>query len=461
MGERVVPVACPDVSGRASGRKPVQTLGMLEPARRALFQAIFARRSSPSATRGFVIKRHNADLCPAVQGRVEDTISRVGRHMTITFDVQGLADAGTDVVCRLQHDAETRYIALQIKADDEAKKGVYEKLKAQHHDTVSRYGEDLLDYYILLGWDQIHRADEVRRIANDFVKTPGVHVVEPAFAWNFLYEMSTVELEAVVRGHITQEDPILADARLMMPANPVEAALLIATVVQATDTSRGQRVTTSSLIESPVVMEAHALTHTLGIGPESDFPPGIIAPADIATLLQSPDGVLDATDLEALDLDISEDGRVSVDLHGHEPLLALAYEARARWNHEGSDLEQYLVSLIAESAPADALDGDAMFEVAWVVANSVLSDKARVGILAALLRYNFESVEWCCSQVGRHDLPNAYEWPDPELAWEGLASWLITVIEEHDLDYLSDLVDPAGDPAPNQYSGEIYELDED
>src|SRR5205823_1545820 len=128
---------------------------------------------------GFRAKRHNANLCPELQSRVEQTVGTVERYMTLTYDIQGLRDYGIDVLVRLSGKDDLGYIGFQVKADDECTKGVYEKLKAQYTDALNMYGDDLLDYFVALAWDQKARQDEIRLVEEAFQGIRGVHVVEP------------------------------------------------------------------------------------------------------------------------------------------------------------------------------------------------------------------------------------------------------------------------------------------
>src|SRR5262245_10343823 len=158
---------------------------------RALFGAVTARRALPAVTASFRAKRHNVHLCPEMQERVDLLLRRVARQFTLTYDVQGLRDAGVDVLLRLSVGGDQpSFIGIQIKSDFEVRPEIYRTLKSQYTDALNEYRDSLLDYYVVLCWDQTTRATEIRNVEQGMHGLKNVHVIEPTFAWNFLYELA-------------------------------------------------------------------------------------------------------------------------------------------------------------------------------------------------------------------------------------------------------------------------------
>lgn len=66
--------------------------------------------------------KHNADLCPAFQEKIDTIVNSFGKYRNITYDVQGINDKGADIVIRLNSDEVIRYICIQIQSQDHVKK---------------------------------------------------------------------------------------------------------------------------------------------------------------------------------------------------------------------------------------------------------------------------------------------------------------------------------------------------
>src|SRR5687767_13775782 len=103
---------------------------------RIIYELLQFRRSPYEATSIFSSLKHNVDLCPKFQAKLESVYDAFDKYQTITYDIQGPRDQGTDILVRQRIDDENRYICFQIKSNDDLKKSDYLKvLKAQYFDT--------------------------------------------------------------------------------------------------------------------------------------------------------------------------------------------------------------------------------------------------------------------------------------------------------------------------------------
>ncbi len=133
---------------------------------------------------------HDADLLPALTSKLEDLLSCIPAEQQISYDVQGLADQGTDVAVRLSSGTKQHYLCFQVKSHRELMEGdLTGKLRQQHSESVDRYGNKAL-------WCPVLAADisqpvpdlqrRLRAIRNAFVKKPRTMVIDPGHIAGFL-----------------------------------------------------------------------------------------------------------------------------------------------------------------------------------------------------------------------------------------------------------------------------------
>jgi hypothetical protein len=178
-----------------------------------LYELLQFRRSTPEATERFAGLKHDADLCPRFQGKIEDIFGAFEKYHRITYDIQGPRDKGTDVLIRLPADEEDIFISLQIKSEDDLKdKNYLKSLKSQLFDT-NPASTRLLDYYIVLCCNTNDKSNKakVRSIGATFGKTPKVTVIEPEFAFTFL-SLTSIQVDALIKSRLGSEDIVFRDA---------------------------------------------------------------------------------------------------------------------------------------------------------------------------------------------------------------------------------------------------------
>ena len=105
------------------------------------------RRTAPSETKAFARLKHNADLCPRFQQKLESILGSFEKYRKIVYDIQGLHDEGTDILLREVVAENPWFICLQIKSEDDLHaKDIFKTLKAQFFDSCQRYGDALVEY---------------------------------------------------------------------------------------------------------------------------------------------------------------------------------------------------------------------------------------------------------------------------------------------------------------------------
>lgn len=184
-------------------------------------------------TRSFKRLMHNKDLCPIVQQKIDNVLNGYEKYRTITYDIQGFKDEGSDVVIRLSNDDETKYICFQIKSNNDLKdKDYLMKLKAQANDTKMKYGTNLGDYYILVCCDLTSEGtrstnkNKLRQIEAAFSSTNDIHVIEPSYVLGFI-RLSPLQVDVILKNKIDEQDVILKEAiSTVIDLTPTERALL-------------------------------------------------------------------------------------------------------------------------------------------------------------------------------------------------------------------------------------------
>jgi len=187
------------------------------------------KRSQSDDTVLFKTLKHNDDLCPRFQKKLDMVFGSFNRYRTITYDVQGLRDEGTDIVIRQSENDTSYYLCFQIKSEDDLKSATYlNSLKGQVSDTMNTYSQNLLDYYVLLCCCTKDRStkNKIRMIEGALGKIPNVHVIEPEYTISFL-KLGSIQLDAIIRSKLGGEDVIFQEAlSTVSDLTPTERSIL-------------------------------------------------------------------------------------------------------------------------------------------------------------------------------------------------------------------------------------------
>lgn len=208
-----------------------ETLRMIEYIERIVYYLLQYRQIDDTSS--FSKLMHNNELCPSVQQKLDFVLSSFHKYRSITYDIQGFKDEGTDVVLRLSYDDGTKYLCFQIKSNDDLKdKDYLMKLKAQAHDTKMKYGCSLCDYYILVCADltsketKFSNKNKLRQIEAAFSSSNEIHVIEPSYVLGFI-KLSLLQIDAILKNKLDEQDIVLNEAiNIVIDLTPTERALL-------------------------------------------------------------------------------------------------------------------------------------------------------------------------------------------------------------------------------------------
>jgi hypothetical protein len=266
--------------------------------------------------------------------RSEQVLRSLQRQHSLVYDIQGPGDSGVDVLVRLHDGSDHRFIGFQVKSDVEApERDIYAKLKAQWVDASSRYGERMLDYYILLCWLPTTRIDKIRVVEAAFSGIPEVKVIEPEFATTYLVGLKATQIAALATSILADDDPVLADVRLMA-SRWTERQLALFVEVTARLVEAQPPASFDVLLLSSHLGEIYERTQPLFWSYGVTLPAGFNTPDGLPTGAGDPWDNL-SEDLDALDGEIVSDDDKFLLGEGQEAVLSLAYDARARFKSGG------------------------------------------------------------------------------------------------------------------------------
>jgi hypothetical protein len=278
----------------------------------------------------------------------------------------------------------------------------------------------MLDYFVLPCWPMPGNHDRLRQVQNDFAGLPDTYIVEPQHVFNFLFEVSDIEINAVASAILYEGDPLVEAARRSLIGRSPADQLLILKVLVAEVT--GISLSLGDLQADTELATANALTGTINIPSIGELPDGTLLPDDLRTRGASTYPA--AADLDLLDdvVTLDDDGRLSIILDGLEALAALAYEARARYDYSAAQMVAHL-SIVVDFRSTNAEREPMAEELAWAVYVSELDPTQQVEVLTKLLVANFDTAAQCEGEV----------WEDVEdLTWSDLASNLLHLWEQRD-----------------------------
>jgi hypothetical protein len=157
--------------------------------------------------------KHDADLLPRLQGQLETILDAYGKFHPIVYDTQGIRDDGSDVVLRIDGNdtQDVELLGFQVKSfDDLEKDGYMQNLKAQALESLNNI-KGLGKYFIVLCTDPKAHKRTIRLVEAAFKTTDKTEVIEPEFAYTFLF-MPKTRIEAIVMRTMEADDYVFKEA---------------------------------------------------------------------------------------------------------------------------------------------------------------------------------------------------------------------------------------------------------
>ncbi len=318
--------------------------------RRTIYDLLQFRRAPTQATGIFATLKHNSNLCPALQRKLESAFAAFDKYHRITYDVQGPRDQGSDILVRQVSDGGPSFICFQIKSEDDLKEKTWLKsIKAQWFDSQTRYRE-LLDYYILVCCDAGAPAakDKIRLLEGEFSCVPVVHVIEPNYVVSFL-RLSLMQIDAIIKAKFGSDDIVFRNAlSIARDLSPTENAVLFHLIHRSIH-QHADSIDEEAILRSEFVRYVYNNTPDVDRGWffEDEQEQDQYSRRDYAARqLNIPERLsFDLEGLEELYVHRSTQGGWRVSLDELQPLVILMMDGNERYGYESDELLFYMMDL--------------------------------------------------------------------------------------------------------------------
>jgi hypothetical protein len=172
------------------------------------------QRAPISATKQFQELKHDKDILPAIQDKLEVMLRALNKFEEVVYDIQGIRDDGADIVLRsraTKSNDQPELICFQVKSfSDLSEKSYLQQIKAQRDDAFRKIA-GIQQYFIFLCTDLASHKPKVRAIAAEFKSALKTEVIEPQFAFTFLHHPQT-RIEALIKRIEQADDIVVRDA---------------------------------------------------------------------------------------------------------------------------------------------------------------------------------------------------------------------------------------------------------
>jgi hypothetical protein len=307
-----------------------------------LYELLQFRRSTPESTEKFAELKHDADLCPRFQRKIEDIFGAFEKYHRITYDIQGPRDKGTDVLIRLPADDEDKFISLQVKSEDDLRdKNYLKSLKSQLFDTDPASSR-LLDYYIVLCCNTNDRSNKakVRSIGATFAKTPKVTIIEPEFALTFL-RLTSIQVDALIKSRLGSEDIVFREALNDVKELTLTERALLFYLIWSKIYNDTATITVDKLNESEFLADVYSREYAAKSKRRYRFSDNV------------PDIISDLNHLEDTFISSDDQASYSISLTEVESLAVLMMDGRIRYEYGAEELLYYMMDLFGPTEGYD------------------------------------------------------------------------------------------------------------
>lgn len=314
-----------------------------------IYDLLQFRRSRSETTSIFQKLKHNADICPKLQNKLDSIFDSFEKYRRITYDIQGPLDEGVDVIIRQVFNEESNFICFQVKsADDLKEKNWLKTLKAQWFDAERTY-HNMLDYYILLCCDTLDLTNKgrIRSLESGFSRNPRVHVIEPAYVLSFL-RLSSIQVDAVIKSKFGSEDIIFRNAlSITNDLTPTENSLLFY-LVWSRIYGGSDSISLENILDSPFIEYVYSKT--------PDFERDWFFEEDYSEYEEPQEYVnrnfslqekvnWDIESLEDIYIQTDNAGNYSIDLGSVQPIAILMMDGNERYCYSNDTLLFYMMDV--------------------------------------------------------------------------------------------------------------------
>jgi hypothetical protein len=315
-----------------------------------IYNILQLKRAAKEDTEIFVTLKHNADLCPKLQHKLESVFSAFEKYQRIVYDIQGPRDQGSDVIIRQIINDETHFICFQIKSEVDLKdKSWLKNIKAQWVDSQNSY-RNLLDYYIFLCCDSrdSETKNKIRLLESEFSSTKPVHIIEPEYALTFL-KLSLMQTDAIIKAKLGSEDIVYRNGlSIVTDFTPTEDAILYYMIYQKIYEG-SDSIDEITILDSEFIKYVYANTPDLNrdwfFEDEESTNDDFHQDYTIRELDTHERLSLDLEELKDLYILMSKSHGSYVNFLQVQPLVLLMMDGNERYGYTGDDLLFYMMAL--------------------------------------------------------------------------------------------------------------------
>jgi hypothetical protein len=315
--------------------------------KKIIFYFMTASKTRPRDTTKFIKMEHNKHLCPKVEEQLNEILGYFLQYRSISYDIQGFRDAGTDVLLRYYVDGEPQFICFQIKSHDDLKQKDYMKvIKAQYLDSDTKY--KMVDYYLLLATDETSEKDKIRTIKSELAKVGKCTVIDPSYFLFFL-SIDNSQMGAVIKSYLHEGDILISHSMSILKGLFRSQYMLIFTMIDSVARKGFEPIKIDDIVYNNSLKEEYDKqikdNRRKRKKAEDD-----IYDYDYA--------LYESKDYEAMiyqDLDVLSEIYFSVDYENKlihpdmkylKSILALVLEAQFRYNYESEEMVKYMEGII-------------------------------------------------------------------------------------------------------------------
>lgn len=297
--------------------------------KKIVFDLITSGNTADGSTKKFEDLKHNDDLLPMIQEKLELILDYFYKYREIVYDVQGIRDHGVDMVLKYTQDDEPRKIGFQIKSfDDIEAEGWQKTLKSQMYEAHTYHSNGMEDFYILFCTNIIKHKDKIRNATADIVANNQfiTHSITPNKVLHFL-NLHNAEIGAYIKRRLSLHDHVFAEAvDNLDQCTLLEGALIIDLLVEI-------------YINRSDVLDENLLNSSVAI--------------DVIDTYSIKDQLLENAALNVLNKGFfhqeTYSGKLSIQSYNTQAIGALAYDAKVRYGYDDDEIKSYLFhSLMAD-----------------------------------------------------------------------------------------------------------------
>lgn len=315
-----------------------------------IYDLLQFRRSAAEFTGIFKTQKHNANLCPKLQHRLESAFDAFDKYRRITYEIQGPRDQGVDVLIRQIFHDQTYFICFQIKSEDDLRDKTWLKsIKAQWFDSEKTYHE-MLDYYILLCCDASNSVTKgkIRLLESEFSSIPTVHIIEPEYVLSFL-RLSNVQTDAIIKAKLGSDDIVFRNGlSIVNDLTPTEAAVLFYLIYQDVCEEK-ESTDQEAILDSEFIRYVYTNTPDFDrdwfFEDEIDIDEEFRREYDVRQLNACERLSFDLEELKNLTIHMYVSGGCRVNMCEVQSLAILMMDGKERYGYTGDDLLFYMMDL--------------------------------------------------------------------------------------------------------------------